>query len=161
VLDDPSFATAGAPRGDVRRLILCSGKVYVDLAADARREGATSLAVVRLEELYPFPEAEVAAVLDAYPQVEDVVWLQEEPRNMGAWTFVWPRLGRLLEPRGLDVRYVGRPERASPAEGSPSRHAAEQAAIVEAAFAGLTPDGAPAPAARAPAATAAPGGGGE
>jgi 2-oxoglutarate dehydrogenase E1 component len=159
VLDDPYFGAAPAPRPDVRRLILCSGKVFVDLAADPRREGVTSLAVVRLEELYPFPEAEVAAILKAYPQVEDVVWLQEEPRNMGAWTFVWPRLGRLLGPRGLAVRYVGRPERASPAEGSPSRHAAEQAAIVEAAFADLAPGGNGAPDARAPAATASPGGG--
>jgi 2-oxoglutarate dehydrogenase E1 component len=159
VLDDPHFGTPPAPRRDVRRLVLCSGKVYVDLATDPRREGTASLAVVRLEELYPFPEVEIAAVLDEYPQTEDVVWLQEEPRNMGAWTYVWPRLGRLLGPRGLSVRYVGRPERASPAEGSPSRHAAEQAAIVEAAFAGLAPDAAGAPAAPAPAATASPGGG--
>ena len=143
VLDDPFFPTGGR-RGDVRRLVLCSGKVYTDLASDPRRAGTGTLAVARLEELYPFPEADVRALLDAYPGLEDVAWLQEEPQNMGAWTFAAPRLGELLAPRGLALRYIGRPERASPSEGSPRRHAAAQGAIVDAAFAGLDgPTGGP------------------
>ncbi len=135
VLDDPFFATR--PREGVRRLILCSGKVYVDLASDARREQTPSLALVRLEELYPFPEGLLVSTLAAYPGLEDVVWVQEEPRNMGAWTFVQPRAQGTLEGRGLALRYVGRAERVSPAEGSPGRHAAEQARIIDAVYAGL------------------------
>jgi 2-oxoglutarate dehydrogenase E1 component len=136
VLDD-HFTAAGGARERVRRLVLCSGKVYVDLVSDQRRAGAAGLAIVRLEELYPFPQARLSAVLAGYPALEDVVWLQEEPQNMGAWTFVSPRLRGLLAPRGLSLRYVGRPERASPSEGSPRRHAVTQGAIVDAAFAGL------------------------
>jgi 2-oxoglutarate dehydrogenase E1 component len=109
--------------------------VYTDLVADPRRAQAPALAVVRLEELYPFPEEELQRVLDGYPAVEGVLWLQEEPRNMGAWTFVRPRLEALLAPRSLTLRYVGRPERASPSEGTPAHHASEQARILDAAFA--------------------------
>jgi 2-oxoglutarate dehydrogenase E1 component len=136
VLDDPFF-DAGGRRADVRRLVLCSGKVYTDLASDPRRSGAGALAIVRLEELYPFPQIELSALLDSYPALEDVVWLQEEPQNMGAWTYVSPRLRGLLAPRRLVLRYIGRPERASPSEGSPRRHAVAQEAIVDAAYAGL------------------------
>jgi 2-oxoglutarate dehydrogenase E1 component len=134
VLDDPQIESEAGRRA-VRRVILCSGKVYTDLAADPRREQAPALAVVRLEELYPFPEEELQRVLDGYPGVESVLWLQEEPRNMGAWTFVRPRLEALLAPRSLTLRYVGRPERASPSEGTPAHHGAEQARILDAAFA--------------------------
>jgi 2-oxoglutarate dehydrogenase E1 component len=102
-----------------------------------------TVAIVRLEELYPFPSAELAETLDRYPGVVDVVWLQEEPRNMGAWAFVQPRIQAILARHSLELRYVGRPERASPAEGSPSWHAAEQQRIVSEAFAGLDRLGAP------------------
>ncbi|HEX2037305.1 MAG TPA: 2-oxoglutarate dehydrogenase E1 component [Chloroflexota bacterium] len=139
VLDDPYFEDH--PRDGVRRLVLCSGKVYVDLAAAEGRDG--TVAIVRLEELYPFPSAELAETLDRYPGVVDVVWLQEEPRNMGAWAFVQPRIQAILARHSLELRYVGRPERASPAEGSPSWHAAEQQRIVSEAFAGLDRLGAP------------------
>ncbi|HEX2323805.1 MAG TPA: 2-oxoglutarate dehydrogenase E1 component, partial [Chloroflexota bacterium] len=134
VLDD-SAVQGEAGRGAVRRVILCSGKVSIDLAQDPRRAQAPALAVVRLEELYPFPEQELRRVLDGYPQADSVLWLQEEPRNMGAWTFVRPRLEAMLAPRSLTLRYVGRPERASPSEGTPAHHAAEQARILDAAFA--------------------------
>ncbi|MBI4493106.1 MAG: 2-oxoglutarate dehydrogenase E1 component, partial [Chloroflexi bacterium] len=135
VLDDP-----GARREPqaVRRLILCSGKVYVDLAATGKLAGSgpeacSHVAVVRVEELYPFPAAEVTALVAAYARLEEVVWLQEEPRNMGAWTFVAPRLRDLLCGR-LPLLYVGRTRRASPAEGSYEWHVQEQARIAEAAF---------------------------
>jgi 2-oxoglutarate dehydrogenase E1 component len=80
-------------------------------------------------------------VLALYPRADDVAWLQEEPRNMGAWTFVAPRLAPLLDARGIGLRYIGRPERASPSEGTPAWHAAEQARIVAEAFEGLTGEG--------------------
>jgi len=130
----PVIADAGAPAKDgVRRLVFCTGKVYYDLAAAraerARNGGTTAVAVARVEELYPWPHEAVAAVVDQYPNLEEVVWVQEEPKNMGAWTFVSPRL-RASTGNELTVRYVGRPERASPAEGYYQAHAEEQARIV-------------------------------
>ncbi len=118
----------------MRRLVLCSGKVYVDLMSG--RQGATNAheaAIVRVEELYPFPAAEIERVVAGYPQVQEVIWVQEEPRNMGAWTFVAPRLRDLLGDR-LPLSYVGRTRRASPAEGSYEWHAREQQHLVEAVF---------------------------
>ena len=118
-------ASRGA--GDtVRRLVFCTGKVYYDLAG---AEPGPQVAIVRVEELYPWPHEAIAAIVDQYPNVEDVVWAQEEPRNMGGWTYVAPRL-RVSTGNQLAVRYVGRPERASPAEGYKSTHDAEQARIV-------------------------------
>jgi 2-oxoglutarate dehydrogenase E1 component len=129
VIDDPS---AGERRGDVRRVVFCTGKLYYDMMAPEQRPA--HVALVRVEELYPWPHAQVAAALERYPNVEDVVWAQEEPQNMGAWTFVAPRL-RASTGNALNVRYVGRPERASPAEGYESAHKAEQARIVAEALA--------------------------
>jgi 2-oxoglutarate dehydrogenase E1 component len=127
-----------SPRRDraaVRRLVLCSGKVYYDLcAAREASEGALeSIAVVRIEELYPFPAPEIAAIVRGYTQLQEVVWLQEEPRNMGAWTYVAPRIRDLLQGQ-LPLRYVGRTRRASPAEGSHHWHIAEQERLVAAAL---------------------------
>jgi len=139
VLDDPQ---ASERRHEVTRLIFCSGKVYVDLATSQYSATARQVAIVRIEELYPFPEAEIAAVLARYPNVQDVVWLQEEPKNMGAWTFVQPRLQPLLGDRTL--RYIGRPERASPAEGHADAHEREQARIIAEAFAGVPAPAVPA-----------------
>ena len=138
VLDDPYFAADAAPRDGVRRVVLCSGKVYVDLATSEARTSATGVALVRVEQLYRFPAEAIERVLAQYPEAMDVVWLQEEPQNMGAWTFVAPRLQPLLDARRLRLRYVGRPERASPSEGTPAWHAVEQARIVAEAFEGLT-----------------------
>ncbi|OYV73728.1 MAG: 2-oxoglutarate dehydrogenase E1 component, partial [Gemmatimonadetes bacterium 21-71-4] len=127
VLDDPA---AVAHRAAVRRVVFCTGKIYYDmLDARAKSGGEPGVALVRVEELAPWPHDAIGAVVDAYPNVEDVVWAQEEPRNMGAWTYVSPRL-RASTGTQLPVRYVGRPERASPAEGYPSMHAEEQARIV-------------------------------
>ncbi|MDX2182963.1 MAG: 2-oxoglutarate dehydrogenase E1 component [Gemmatimonadaceae bacterium] len=124
VIDDARFAASGAE--GVRRVVFCSGKVYYDLVA---KEPSADVAVVRVEQLYPWPAAEVAAVVDRYANVEEVVWAQEEPKNAGAWTFVYPRL-RVSTGNALELRYVGRPERASPAEGYASDHTEEQSRIV-------------------------------
>jgi 2-oxoglutarate dehydrogenase E1 component len=110
----------------VRRIVLCSGHIWAELAADKRRGEADDMAIVRIEELYPFPSEALVDLLERYNRVREVIWLQEEPRNMGAWPFLAPRLRELLGDR--DLRYVGRPERASPAEGW--AHAAEQRRII-------------------------------
>ncbi len=123
----------------ITRLVFCSGKVAVDLATSAGREATAWVAVARLEQLYPFPKEEVAATIAAYPNLAEVVWLQEEPRNMGAWSYVALRFADALRERGVRLRYIGRPPHASTAEGSADAHAAEQARIVEAAFGGERP----------------------
>jgi 2-oxoglutarate dehydrogenase E1 component len=125
VLDDPA---AERLHGEARRVVLCSGKVYYDLLAGREAAGSTT-ALVRLEQLYRFPAGELQAVLGKYPQLAEVIWAQEEPHNMGSWTFVEPRLRDLL-PASVTLRYVGRPDRASPAEGYPSAHVIEQKRIV-------------------------------
>jgi 2-oxoglutarate dehydrogenase E1 component len=128
VLDDP---VAAQRRDDVRRLAFCSGKVYYDLALDAKR--SPQVALVRVEELYPWPHEAIQRIVDLYPALEEIVWVQEEPRNMGAWTYVQPRL-RVSAGAALGVRYIGRPERASPAEGYNDAHVVEQARIIGAAL---------------------------
>ena len=121
----------------MKRLILCTGKVYVDLAATGRLAGGEratpALAVARVEELYPFPADDIARAVAAYANLREVVWLQEEPRDMGAWTYVAPRLRDLLGGR-LPLLYLGRTRRASSAEGVHEWHLKEQASIIEAAF---------------------------
>ena len=131
VLDDPR---ASSDREKVRRLVFCTGKMYYDLAAGiAQRNNETKVpvAVLRVEELYPWPHSEVGQLIDRYPHVEEVVWVQEEPRNMGAWTYIAPLL-RAATGTVLSVNYVGRPERASPAEGYNAVHLVEQKRIVDA-----------------------------
>ncbi len=134
-------ADAETRADEVTRLLLCSGKVWVDLvgtgdeqrAALAEIEGRERVALARVEELYPFPAAELEAAIAGLPALREIVWVQEEPRNMGAWTYAEPRLRALAGGR-LPVRYEGRPERASPAEGYAHRHVAEQNRIVRAAW---------------------------
>ncbi|MCU0623026.1 MAG: 2-oxoglutarate dehydrogenase E1 component [Gemmatimonadaceae bacterium] len=125
VIDDPRLGAPDAA-AQVRRVVFCTGKVYYDLVA---KGPGPDVALVRVEQLYPWPAAAVAAIVDRYPNVEDVVWAQEEPKNAGAWTFVAPRL-RVSTGNALELRYVGRPDRASPAEGYASDHAEEQARLV-------------------------------
>jgi 2-oxoglutarate dehydrogenase E1 component len=120
----------------ITRLILCTGKVYMDLTGDDARAGADRVAIARLEQLYPFPDGELSAVIEGYPHLREVIWLQEEPKNMGAWSYMAPRLRDLIG-RVPRIDYIGRPDRASPAEGSPILHRAEQARIVAEAFSGL------------------------
>nr|MBP7551336.1 multifunctional oxoglutarate decarboxylase/oxoglutarate dehydrogenase thiamine pyrophosphate-binding subunit/dihydrolipoyllysine-residue succinyltransferase subunit [Gemmatimonadaceae bacterium] len=123
VIDDPMGAEK---RSLVKRLVFCTGKVYYDLLAKGIPE---TVAVVRVEELYPWPHERIARLVDQYPAIDEVAWVQEEPKNQGAWSFVAPRL-RVSTGNALVIRYYGRPERASPAEGYPSDHAEEQARIV-------------------------------
>ena len=138
LFDDPAMLADPARRQSVRRVIFCTGKVYYDLTASGERP--PHVAVVRVEELYPWPHEEVAHTVDLYPQVEEVVWVQEEPKNMGAWTFVAPRL-RAATGNALTVRYIGRPERASPAEGYQASHQREQSRIVADALAPIDATG--------------------
>ena len=115
--------------GSVSRVVLCTGKIFYDLLVEANKLGDRRPALVRIEGLYTFPEDAVGAVLARYRAAKEIVWAQEEPRNMGAWSYISPRLLSLL-PAGAELKYVGRPERASPAEGYPAAHAAEQSRIV-------------------------------
>ncbi|HXW98001.1 MAG TPA: multifunctional oxoglutarate decarboxylase/oxoglutarate dehydrogenase thiamine pyrophosphate-binding subunit/dihydrolipoyllysine-residue succinyltransferase subunit, partial [Gemmatimonadales bacterium] len=130
VLDDP---VAASYRDQVKRMILCSGKVYYDLLAAAAGTDRSRRALVRLEQLYSFPLEELRATLASYPNLTELVWVQEEPRNMGAWHYVEPRLRELLS-AGIELTYTGRPDRASPAEGYPAAHTAEQKRITEEAL---------------------------
>ncbi len=132
VLDDPR----ATDRERVRRLLLCTGKVFYELDGHAERAGADDLAIVRLELLYPFPEDGLREVVEAYPALSEVTWVQEEPLNMGAWNSVSRRITPLL-PDGIELGYVGRPPRASPSEGYPQAHQAEQERILSAAFGGV------------------------
>ncbi len=130
VIDD---ADARGRAAHVRRLVLCSGKVYVDVATHEGRAAAHDVAIVRVEQLYPFPEVALREVLEGYTKIDEVVWLQEEPENMGAWEFVRPRLEGLIGGRA-PLRYIGRARSASPAEGSSAWHQLNQKAIVDQAL---------------------------
>jgi 2-oxoglutarate dehydrogenase E1 component len=130
IIDDIS---ARERREQVRRLIWCSGKVYFDLTASPLRAQHPEAAVVRVEQLYPFRPDDYQAIFGNYPNLEQLLWVQEEPENMGAWEFLRPNLEGVIAGR-WPLRYVGRPRNASPAEGSSARHALNQAAIIEQAF---------------------------
>jgi 2-oxoglutarate dehydrogenase E1 component len=130
IQDDDALQRAGG----VRRLVLCSGKVYVDLVSSEQRAQHPEIALVRVEQLYPFPWADVKAALEVYPALDEIVWVQEEPENMGAWGFVRPLVEELLEGR-LPLCYVGRARSASPSEGTSSWHAVNQKILVDEAFA--------------------------
>jgi 2-oxoglutarate dehydrogenase E1 component len=130
VLDDP----APPNRARVTRLVLCSGKIYYDLLGSPRRAEAAHVAIGRVELLYPVPVDDLKMLAAGYPGLREVMWVQEEPRNMGARKFVQPRLREVL-PDGIVVTEASRPERASPAEGYPAAHQAEQARVVAAALA--------------------------
>jgi 2-oxoglutarate dehydrogenase E1 component len=136
VLDDEK-AREGA--GSVERLILCSGKVYTELVGSEYREEATDTAVARVELLYPFPEEQIHELLDGYEGLREIIWVQEEPQTMGAWSFVEPRLLEIVGD-GLPVHYVGKPARPSPAQGSAKFHKQEHAEIVRSAFASVEQD---------------------
>jgi 2-oxoglutarate dehydrogenase E1 component len=118
---------------EVTRLILCSGKMYYDLAGHSSRENNPGVAIGRVELLYPFPQAEILELAASYPRLREVVWVQEEPRNMGPRAFMSPRLLQILPP-DLHFGYVGRPERAASGEGYPVAHANEQNRIVSTAL---------------------------
>ena len=120
-------------RSGVERVVLCTGKVYVDMITSEEYQKAVGVAVVRVEDLYPFPSDHVAKVLARYGKAKEVVWTQEEPENRGAAPSVMPRLQALVK-QGVQLRYVGRPARASHAEGSSGDHKIEQSRIVREAL---------------------------
>jgi 2-oxoglutarate dehydrogenase E1 component len=122
VIDDP---VASQNREAITRLVFCTGKIYYDLAV----KRAPHVALVRVEELYPWPGNQVAQIVDLYPAIEEVVWAQEEPKNQGAWSYVAPRL-RVSTGNALLTRYIGRPDRSSPAEGYAEAHKKEQERVI-------------------------------
>jgi 2-oxoglutarate dehydrogenase E1 component len=126
VLDDPTLA---ASREEIRRLVLCSGKVFYDIVGHQRRPEARHVAVGRIEMLYPFPKGQLIDLIRTYPRLAEVVWVQEEPSNFGARKWVVPQGAEVL-PEGVAIRHISRPERSSPAEGYPAAHKQEQERIV-------------------------------
>jgi 2-oxoglutarate dehydrogenase E1 component len=127
------LAEPGVDDAAVTRLILCTGKIYYDLVGHADRAASERVAVGRVELLYPFPEAELLELIARYPNLSELAWVQEEPRNMGARAHMNQRLRQVMPP-GLSYGYIGRPERASPGEGYPAAHATEQERIVRTAL---------------------------
>jgi len=129
----PVLAEPGVHDEEVTRLVLCTGKIYYDLVGHPERPSHTGLAVARVELLYPFPEGQLLELMGRYPNLREVLWVQEEPRNMGARAHMFPRLMQIM-PHEMHFGYIGRPERASPGEGYPAAHAAEQSRIVTTAI---------------------------
>ena len=129
----PVLAEPGVDPEKVTRLLLCSGKIYYDIIGNAAHADALGVAIGRIELLYPFPEEEILALVNTYPNLAEVVWVQEEPRNMGARAHMSPRLQQIL-PEHLEFGYVGRPERAASGEGYPAAHSREQNRIVTTAL---------------------------
>jgi multifunctional 2-oxoglutarate metabolism enzyme len=129
VLDDP---TAGLDKASINRLVFCSGKVAWDAFAERDKRHAAA-AIIRLEQLYPFPTEQLLAVLETYPNARELVWLQEEPENMGPWSFVEARVWRVKD-RGYDLRHVSRVESGSPATGSKTIHDQELADLMDETF---------------------------
>ncbi|MBA3585389.1 MAG: 2-oxoglutarate dehydrogenase E1 component, partial [Gemmatimonadetes bacterium] len=130
VLDDREIGDRGA----VRKLLICSGKVFYALLEARRGRGIEDAPIARLEQLCPFPDREIEALLSSYPNLERLVWVQEEPENMGAWRNIRHRFERHL-PDGVTLAYVGREEAPSPATGSFGVHGKEEAALIDAALA--------------------------
>jgi 2-oxoglutarate decarboxylase len=129
----PVLAEPGVNDEQVTRLVLCTGKIYYDLVGHPDRQDNEAVAVGRVELLYPFPEGQILKLIQRYPNLRELVWTQEEPRNMGARAHMFPRLMQIL-PEEMHFGYIGRPERASPGEGYPAAHAAEQSRIVRTAL---------------------------
>ena len=115
---------------NVRRVAMCTGKIYFDLLAEREERRIESVALVRLEQLYPFPEKELGAVVERYSNAGEFLWVQEEALNMGSWYFIQPLIDEIL-PASCRLQYRGRDEAASPAVGDQSQHHAEQQLIVE------------------------------
>jgi 2-oxoglutarate dehydrogenase E1 component len=126
VLPDPGASA------DAQRVVLTSGKVYYDLLA-AREKSGAAVPIIRLEQFYPFPQTMIVNALNAFTNAKEIVWAQEEPRNMGAWPFLGDRLRALLR-EGQTLSYIGRPVAAAPATGSHHRHEEQQKALAERAL---------------------------
>src|SRR5206468_5059232 len=127
----------GPAEGETRRLIRCSGKLAYELIEARDAAGDLGVEILRIEQLYPFPSEPLLKRLKAMPRLQELIWAQEEPKNMGAWTFVAPLLETCLADSGLaelPLQYAGRDASASPATGLAKRHAAEQSALIGAAL---------------------------
>ncbi len=136
---EPVIANGGPAAPDrISKLLFCTGKVYYDLLAEREKRGVTDAAIIRLEQLYPWPAREIENVLWRYPSTAEIVWVQEEPRNQGAFLFVRDRMEQMLMATRRPLRYAGRQEMAAPSAGSAKRHAQEQAAVIADAFSGGT-----------------------
>lgn len=138
VLPQFSLTEPKEQKDKVKRLLLCTGKVAVDIEealASANAEDFEWLRVARVEQLYPFAQADIERIVKQFDKLEEIVWVQEEPKNMGSWSFMEPRL-RALAPKKASVRYVGRPDRSSTASGHQEVHAAEQKSIISTALNG-------------------------
>jgi multifunctional 2-oxoglutarate metabolism enzyme len=134
VIDDPLYREVDGPSADVHKVLLCSGKIYYELAAAREKQGVQNTAIVRVEQLYPVPDRQLAAVLERYPNAEDIRWVQEEPANQGAWPFFGLELPERL-PRLVGIRRVSRRRMAAPAPGSSKVHEVEQNALIDTALA--------------------------
>jgi 2-oxoglutarate dehydrogenase complex dehydrogenase (E1) component-like enzyme len=134
VLADPGIGGEPLDDADVSRVLLCSGKIFYDLQQAREKRGAHDVAIVRVEQLYPVPGAELAEAAARYPGVQDFAWVQEEPANQGGWPFAALNFTEHL-PSGVRLRRVSRPASASPAAGAQSVHEEEQLAVIDAAFA--------------------------
>jgi 2-oxoglutarate dehydrogenase E1 component len=124
---------ASARPKEITRLLLCSGKVYVDLVSSDLRAQNPAIAICRLEQLYPFPWADLQPIVESFPNLEEVVWVQEEPENMGAWQFLRSNLEEAFD-RRWPLRYVGRARSASPSEGATAWHVVNQKTLIAEAF---------------------------
>jgi 2-oxoglutarate decarboxylase len=129
VLDDPNVEE----KAGIGRVLLCSGKVYYDLLAEREKRNESRIAIVRVEQLYPFPEWNLSKIISGYSNVEEIFWVQEEPQNMGAWNFIRRHIEHSIS-IGRSLRYIGRPESSSPAAGTHKAHLKEQAKIMHEAF---------------------------
>ena len=125
--------TLPGKKTDVKNLTLCSGRIYIDLVTSNLRKGNPDDAIVRVEQLYPFPQKEIEEIIGQYPNLERLIWVQEEPLNMGAWNYLRPHFHQLMNER-LTLHYVGRPESSSPAEGSTTLYRINQQSLIEQAF---------------------------
>jgi multifunctional 2-oxoglutarate metabolism enzyme len=134
VIDDPRYREVDGPSENVRRLVLCSGKIYWELAAHRDKNRVADTAIVRIEQLYPLPHQRLAEVLERYPNATDVRWVQEEPANQGAWPYFGLELPEKLPERLSGIRRISRRRMAAPAPGSSKVHEVEQADILEKAF---------------------------
>jgi 2-oxoglutarate dehydrogenase E1 component len=130
VLDDPSAQNHARA---IQRVVLCTGKLAIEMLAHKLRNDAQDVAIVRVEMLYPFPLTSLKKILTNYPGIHEVVWVQEEPLNMGAWSYMSSRLPTLLEPN-VELNVISRPPRPSPATGFSDLFQFEQERIIEGAL---------------------------
>ena len=131
IIEEPGL---GQKIEQVERIIFCTGKMGIELAEKiGDKKGLDWLHIIRIEQLYPFPEKDVAQIINRYDNLKEVFWVQEEPQNMGAWHFVQSRVSTLI-PKNVTLSYIGRQRRSSPSEGDSYVHKKDQARIVSAAL---------------------------